>query len=197
VILFPFRVNVGGVGGVYLGVFIKNAARGRLDADFEEFVHRRSSALLGTAVLLVGDRGTAEDLLQTALLRTALHWRSAREHPEAYVRRALVNLARDWWRRSKRRVSEQELDDEAPPHPDPADGVVDRAALMRALAGLPMRQREVVVLRYFADLSVTDTADALRMSEGSVKTHTSRAMAHLRQVLGANEPLKEEAHGHR
>jgi RNA polymerase sigma factor (sigma-70 family) len=71
--------------------------------------------------------------------------------------------------------------------------VVDRAALRQALAALPGRQREVMVLRFFADLSVAETAATLRMSEGTVKTHTSRAVARLRQALG--EQITEKAHG--
>jgi RNA polymerase sigma-70 factor (sigma-E family) len=167
-----------------------------LSADYERFVLARSTALLRTAVLLVGDRGHAEDLLQTALLRTALRWRSARDHPEAYVRRVLLNLARDRWRGSTRRVAEQPLSDTNPVAQgrDPADTVVDRAALRTALADLPRRQREVVVLRFFADLSVTETAATLRMSEGTVKAHTSRAVTRLRQALG--DQLTEDVHGY-
>jgi RNA polymerase sigma-70 factor (sigma-E family) len=167
-----------------------------LSADFDRFVLERSTALLRTAVLLVGDRGHAEDLLQTALLRLALRWRSVGDHPEAYVRRVLVNLARDRWRRSARRVSERELDDatQVIAGRDPADTVVDRDALRRALAGLPRRQREVVVLRFFADLSVVETAAALRTSEGTVKAHTSRAVTRLRSVLG--EQITEDVHGY-
>ncbi|WP_246128044.1 SigE family RNA polymerase sigma factor [Amycolatopsis rhizosphaerae] len=168
-------------------------------ADFERFVLSRSTALLGIAVLLVGDRGHAEDLLQTALLRASLRWRAAREQPEAYVRRVLVNLARDRWRRSRRRVAEQSLDDTTPrpaDRRDPADLVADRTAIRQALAGLPRRQREVVVLRFFADLSVADTAETLGMSEGTVKAHTNRALARLRQELGEPETgrITEENH---
>lgn len=166
------------------------------NADFDRFVLDRSTALLRMAVLLVGDRGHAEDLLQTALLRLSLRWRLVRSHPEAYVRRVLVNLARDRWRRSARRVTEQELTDATHPATgrDPADTVVDRDALRQALAALPRRQREVVVLRFFADLSVAETAEALRTSEGTVKAHTSRAVARLRQTLG--EQITEQVHGH-
>ena len=136
-------------------------------------------------------------MLQTALTRLATRWRSVRDHPEPYVRRTLVNLARDRWRRSARRVPEQEL--EHAEHlsgggRDPADTVVDRDALRRALAILPQRQREVIVLRFFAGLSVTETAEALRTSEGTVKAHTSRAITRLRQSLG--EQTKENVHGY-
>jgi RNA polymerase sigma factor (sigma-70 family) len=131
----------------------------------------------------------------TALLRTAVRWRTLRQHPEPYVRRVLVNLARDRWRQAARRVGEHELDEAA--HVvsgrDPAQTVVDRDALRRALAALPRRQREVVVLRFFADLSVAETA-ALRTTEGTVKADTSRAVARLRAALG--EEVAEDVHGH-
>ncbi|WP_439663795.1 sigma-70 family RNA polymerase sigma factor [Lentzea sp. HUAS TT2] len=76
---------------------------------------------------------------------------------------------------------------------DPADTVVDRDALRRVLAELPRRQREAVVLRHFAGMSVAETADALRTSEGTVKAHTSRAVARLRELLG--EQITENVHG--
>lgn len=167
-----------------------------LEDGFDRFVLDRSTALLRLAVLLVDDRGHAEDLLQTALLRLCVRWRSVQAHPEAYVRRVLVNLARDRWRHRARRVAEAELSESVHTTAamDPADAVVDRAALRQALAVLPRRQREVMVLRFFADLSVAETAAALRMSEGTVKAHTSRAVARLRQVLG--EQITENAHGY-
>ena len=163
---------------------------------FDRFVLDRSTALLRLAVLLVGDRGHAEDLLQTALLRLSVRWRSVQAHPEAYVRRVLVNLARDRWRHRARRVAEAEMTESAHATTarDPADAVVDRDVLRRALAALPRRQREVMVLRFFADLSVAETAATLRTSEGTVKAHTSRAVARLRQALG--EQITEHAHGH-
>ncbi|GGU26836.1 SigE family RNA polymerase sigma factor [Lentzea flava] len=164
-------------------------------ADFDRFVLDRSTALLRTAVLLVGDVGHAEDILQTALLRLATRWKSVHTAPEAFVRTVLVNLARDRWRRARRRVSEEELTNagHVTDGRDPADTVVDRDALRRALATLPARQREVVVLRFFADLSVAETAQTLRTSEGTVKAHTSRAVARLRQLLG--EQITENVHG--
>ncbi|GGN13787.1 RNA polymerase sigma24 factor [Lentzea pudingi] len=166
-----------------------------LSADFDRFVLDRSTALLRTAVLLVGDVGHAEDILQTALMRLATRWKSVHTAPEAFTRQVLVNLARDRWRRSRRRVSEQEFTNahQVSAGRDPADTVVDRDALRRALARLPPRQREAVVLRYFAGMSVAETADALRTSEGTVKAHTSRAVARLRELLG--EQITENAHG--
>lgn len=166
-----------------------------LSADFDRFVLDRSTALLRTAVLLVGDVGHAEDILQTALMRLAARWTSVHTAPEAFIRQVLVNLARDRWRRARRRVSEHELTnaDVAATGRDPADTVADRDAVRRALAKLPRRQREVVVLRFFAELSVAETAQALRTSEGTVKAHTSRAVARLRELLG--EKITENVHG--
>ena len=171
------------------GVLFNRQAGLQLDPGFEEFVLDRSTALLHTAFLLVGDRGHAEDLVQTALLRTALKWRNAREKPEAYTHQVLVNLVRDRWRRAKRRVAEQPvaaLPMAPADRPNLADTVVDRAVLMKALAELPPRQREVAVLRFFADLSVADTAAAMRTSEGTVKSYTNRALTQLRESLGVS-----------
>jgi RNA polymerase sigma-70 factor (sigma-E family) len=166
-----------------------------MSVDFDRFVLDRSTALLRTAVLLVGDVGHAEDILQTALMRLAARWKSVHTAPEAFVRQVLVNLARDRWRRARRRVREHELTnvDQVTTDHDLAASVANRDAVRRALAKLPARQREVVVLRFFADLSVAETAEALRTSEGTVKAHTSRAVARLRQLLG--EQITENAHG--
>jgi RNA polymerase sigma-70 factor (sigma-E family) len=158
----------------------------RVDPSFETFVDGRSTALLRTAYLLTGDRGHAEDLLQTALLRTARHWARARDAPEAYARQVLVNLSRDRIRSLLRRPREAPM----PSDPDnlrTVDGgyerVAERRVVVRALAQLPIRQRQVVVLRFFEDLSVDQTAELIGSSTGTVKTHTSRALARLRELL--------------
>src|ERR1035437_5982017 len=122
--------------------------------EFERFVSRGSPALLRSAYLLTGDRGHAEDLLQGTLLRVASRWDAARERP-------LVEPVADWGS-------------------DPSVGVLDRHAMTAAVGALPVRQREVVVLRFFLDLSVSETAAALGCSEGTVKSYTSRALARLR-----------------
>ena len=150
---------------------------------FDAFVHASSDRLLRTAYLLTGDRGHAEDLVQTALLRTARRWSTAREEPAAYARRVLVNLAKDRWRDLRRRPGEAPLEiDVAVPV---TDGIVDRDQLLRAARGLPAGQRAVLVLRYFDDLSVADTAAALGCSEGTVKSQTARALDRLRSALTA------------
>jgi RNA polymerase sigma-70 factor (sigma-E family) len=167
----------------------------RDNPEFESFVRARSSPLLRTAVLLVGDYGHAEDLLQIALLRTARHWRTARGAPEAYVRQALVNLCRDRWRRLKARPRE------APMLPGssvtatvvgPAEQVSQRQFLVQALARLPAGQRQVIVLRYFEDLPVAETAELLGISPGTVKSYTARALAALREALGEDAEMVHE-----
>jgi len=161
-----------------------------LDPAFDEFVSRGSARLLRSAYLLTGDRGYAEDLLQVALVRTARHWERACDAPAAYAYRVLVNLVHDRRRHLARRVVEQPLDDHdvaGRPVVDHAEPVIDRDAVIGAVRLLAPRQREVVVLRFFADLSVSDTAEAIGSSPGSVKTHTSRALARLRELL-ADDP---------
>jgi len=174
-----------------------------LDLDqFDEFVSRGSTRLLRTAYLLTGDRGDAEDLLQVTLVRTAGRWERASEAPNAYAHRVLINLLHDRRRRLSRRVTERPLDetqDGVSSVADHAGAVADRDAIMRAVKLLPPRQREVVVLRFFADLSVSETAAAIGASQGSVKTHTSRALARLREVLAddpqARDDQMTEVHG--
>jgi RNA polymerase sigma-70 factor (sigma-E family) len=152
----------------------------RLGVDFDEFVVGRSPALLRTAVLLLGNRDDAEDLLQTALLRVARHWSRALDNPDAYARRILVNLAYDQSRRRRRHperlgaVPERTISD--PQHEE-------RDGLLGALRLLPERQRATVVLRFWEDLSVAETAALLECSEGTVKSTTSKALARLRHAL--------------
>jgi RNA polymerase sigma-70 factor (sigma-E family) len=171
---------------------IRTAPGGSLELDpsFDEFVLRGSARLLRSAYLLTGDRGHAEDLLQVALVRTARHWDRARDAPAAYAYRVLINLMHDRRRHLSRRVAELPLDDRdafGRPVVDHAEPLLDHDAIIRAVKLLAPRQREVVVLRFFADLSVSETAQAIGSSTGSVKTHTSRALARLRELL-ADDP---------
>ena len=158
----------------------------RMFASFDEFVEERSTALLRTAFLLTGDRGHAEDLLQTTLLRTLRRWSRARTAPEAYARRVLVNLSKDRLRARDRRVRETAMPPDATALPTVDAGydqVADRRVVLDALAELPLRQRQVVVLRFVEDLSVDQTADLLSCSSGTVKSQTSRALTKLRELL--------------
>jgi RNA polymerase sigma-70 factor (sigma-E family) len=154
--------------------------------SFEEFVQGCSPRLFRTAVLLAGqDRAAAEDLLQLALERAYRHWgRVCRSgDPERYVRRILANAANDRWRRAVRRP-ERPLGpgDAGPVAEDQADAVAERDFLIRALAGLPPRQRTVLVLRYYNDLSEVEIAGMLGCSVGTVKSQASRGLARLREV---------------
>ncbi|WP_371500047.1 SigE family RNA polymerase sigma factor [Kitasatospora sp. NBC_00374] len=150
------------------------------DAGFSEFVVARWGALVQTAYLLTGDFHEAEDLVQTTLAKAYPHWRRIDPDTAAsYLRRALVNNNRSRYRR--RRVSHL-LTPFLPDTPAPAvthDGE-DRDLLVAALAGLPERQRAVVVLRYWEDLSLEQVADELGCSIGTVKSQASRALARLR-----------------
>jgi RNA polymerase sigma-70 factor (sigma-E family) len=168
----------------------------QLGNDFDVFVREASGGLLRTAFLLCGDRGHAEDMLQTALLRTARRWSSAREQPTAYTRRVLVNLAKDRWRDRGRRPVEHGRDTLDPGY-DAADAeIVLRHTLLPLVLSLPARQRAVLVLRFLDDLSVEDTAAAMGCSTGTVKSNTHDALARLRTQLG-HTPLKEINHADR
>lgn len=158
----------------------------RTGLEFDDFVRERSADLLRTAYALVGDYGHAEDLLQTALLRTARRWTVARDAPEAYARQVLVNLCRDRVRWLRRRPRESVLADgaQSPGVMDElAEQVGQRRCVIEALMGLPAGQRHVVVLRFLEDLSVAQTAELLGISAGTVKSYTSRALASLRVTL--------------
>lgn len=155
-----------------------------LGPEFDEFVASASDSLLRTAYLLCGDRHLAEDLLQTALLRTARRWSTARENPTPYALRVIVNLSKDDRRNRGRRVVETPLTGVAGPVvPAPADDVLARQVLLAAVKRLPARQRAVLVLRFFADLSVEQTAEVLECSVGTVKSQTHHALTKLREQL--------------
>lgn len=160
--------------------------------EFERFAARVSPALLRSAYLLSGDRGHAEDLLQTTLWRTAQHWEEIHRSPDAYAHQVLVNLSRDRRRDLGRRPEEAALGEStAEPARDVSERLIERDAMTRAVRRLPRRQREVLVLRFFLDLSVGETAVALGASEGAVKSHTARALVRMRQLLGARDDPSE------
>jgi RNA polymerase sigma-70 factor (sigma-E family) len=168
-------------------------ARPPSDAEFTELVHASWPALYRTAYLMLGDRDLAEDLVQTALAKTYASWGKVRDigAARAYAHTTMVNTATSWFRRKgwrnerpTERLQEHAYDD------DPSL----RPALMQALAQLPPRQRAVVVLRFYDDLSVADTARALGCTEGTVKSQTSDGLGALRRLLGeAVVPLESGA----
>ena len=161
------------------------ALAGRDEAEFSAFVARESGQLLGFAVLLVSNRHDAEDLVQQALLRTAARWPAARQSPAGYSRTVLLNLARDRWRARLRRHAELLSPDltALPSAVDAAGAVLDRQLLLRACRRLPLQQRAVLVLRFWEDRSVEETAAVLGCTAGTVKSHTHRALARLREAL--------------
>lgn len=172
----------------------------RVNSSFEIFVERESAGLLRTAYLLTGDVGHAEDLLQTTLTRVAQRWQQISESPQAYARKVLVNCSRDRIRWLRRRPREAPWPDEVGPAGGgrfATDGGVgqvgDRQGVVQALSRLPARRRQVVVLRFFQDLSVEQTAQVMGCAEGTVRAHTSRALAQLRDLLAdlaeAPEPV--------
>ncbi len=153
------------------------------DAEFTELVHASWASLYRTAYLLMGERGLAEDLVQTALAQTYASWGRVRDvsAAPAYARTAVVNTASSWFRRKAwRNERPTEVLPEGGHEVDPTD----RPALVDALAQLAPRQRAVVVLRYYEDLSVAETARTLGCSEGTVKSQTSDGLARLRSLLG-------------
>jgi RNA polymerase sigma-70 factor (sigma-E family) len=144
--------------------------------DFDAFVAARSTALLRTAYLLTRDHGRAEDLVQTALAKAWFHWsRIESDNPEPYVRRILVTTYASWWRR---RWTGEVPTEELPESPAPSGE--DGLDLWDALGRLPRRQRAVVVLRFYEDLSEAETARVMGTSPGTVKSQTSKALAKLR-----------------
>jgi RNA polymerase sigma-70 factor (sigma-E family) len=152
-----------------------------MDEGFSDYAVARSAALLRTAYLLTGNRADAEDLLQTTLAKTYLAWDRIRDHEaiDGYVRRTMVNTQTSFWRRKK----PESLYDEPPERPG-RDAHADsdlHDALWTALARLGRKQRAILVLRYYEDLSEADTAALLGISVGTVKSTTSRALAALRQ----------------
>jgi RNA polymerase sigma-70 factor (sigma-E family) len=157
---------------------------------FKSYVSARSAALLRTAYMLAGNKADAEDLLQTALAKTYLSWDSIRdrESVDAYVRRIMLNTRTSWWRRH-RHVSEFATADvpETTVGRDETDRVALHDALWSALADLPKRQRAMVVLRYYEDLSEAETAATLGVSVGTVKSTTARALAKLREHAGLRD----------
>jgi RNA polymerase sigma-70 factor (sigma-E family) len=151
--------------------------------DYVEYVSMRTRAVHRSAYLLCGDRHRADDLVQATFVSLFVHWRRASRagNLDAYVHRILVRRYLDEQRLSWARVRLMWATPE-PRTPDtgPND---DRNLIMDALRRLPKGQRTVLVLRYFSDLSVEETAEAMKCSAGNVKSQTARALAAMRRVL--------------
>jgi RNA polymerase sigma-70 factor (sigma-E family) len=162
--------------------------------EFAEFAAASLRDLRRTAYLMCGDWHLAEDLAQEALIRVYRSWRRVqrRESLPGYARQTVVRLVIDERRRPKRRelvgVEPWDL-----PVPDASAEVDERHEVLAALAGLPPRRRACVVLRFHLDLSVAETAQVLGCSEGTVKSQTSAALAHLRRALGDVTLVRSES----
>lgn len=149
------------------------------DAEFSAWAADVQGLLLRKAYLLVGDRESARDLVQQVLLTTYLAWKRV-DNPTAY---ASTSLLRAFFKVAKMRQREL-LTDAVPERVGLPEPTAERLTLLGALAGLPPRMRATVMLRFWDDLSVADTAALLGCSEGTVKSTTSKALAHLRRCLG-------------
>ena len=163
------------------------------EAEFREFVGARMESLRGLAYLTCGDWQVAEDAVLSALARLYAKWNRI-DSPDAYARTAVVRAAidetrRPWWRREQSRS--HAMPD--PALPDDTHAVDERLRMREALAGLPGRQRAVLVLRFLEGLSVQQTAEALRCPEGTVKVYTARGLGTLRQILGIELEARDEA----
>jgi RNA polymerase sigma-70 factor (sigma-E family) len=153
--------------------------------DFDTFVNDSAAGLVRTAYLIVWDLQEAEDLVQDTLIKVAKRWPKVKrmEHPVAYARRVLVNLALDDKQRRARRRSELTAPEPTPNGHDPSELIDTHDELIAALATLPERQRAVLVLRYFLDLPEAEVAAALQCSLGTVKSTASRGLARLEQTM--------------
>ncbi|HEV8561458.1 MAG TPA: SigE family RNA polymerase sigma factor [Actinophytocola sp.] len=157
------------------------------DRAFAEYFGTRSDALRGTAYLLCGDWHRAEDLVQTSFIKLYRAWnRIAGHHTlDAYTRQILVRTFLDENRRGffhRERVTNTPADQAATPNGNPEDRIV----LLSALARVPARQRAALVLRYWEDLSVEETAQAMRCSPGTVKSQAFRGLEALRGLIPAS-----------
>ncbi|MGW6581179.1 SigE family RNA polymerase sigma factor [Streptomyces globisporus] len=161
---------------------------------FEDYVRTRQDALLRSARRLVPDPVDAQDLLQTALVRTYGRWDGIADKSlaDAYLRRVMINTRTEWWRARKlEEVPTEQLPDAS--IDDGSEQRADRALLMDILGILAPKQRSVVVLRHWEQMSTEETAAALGMSAGTVKSTLHRALARLRQELESRELDSREA----
>ncbi|GLZ81928.1 RNA polymerase sigma factor [Actinorhabdospora filicis] len=156
----------------------------KIEADFRDFVTARSAALHRAAYLLTGNWATAEDLVQTALTKTYLAWKRIGDigSVEAYARRVLYTTNVSWWRRMWRNEHPTEI---LPEHlgNDHTDEHVERDLMWRFVRKLPPKQRAVLVLRFYEDMSESETARVLGIAAGTVKSQCSRALSNLRTYL--------------
>jgi RNA polymerase sigma-70 factor (sigma-E family) len=157
------------------------------EAEFTAFVETASPALLRAALVLLSSREDAEDALQLTLLRTYRRWDRAKEAPAAYARAVLINACRERWRHRARHPETTSDMESLGDVISFAEAVDRRHVLVRMLRQLPSVQREVLVFRYLLDATVGETAAALGIAEGTVKSAASRGLDQLRVLLSAEE----------
>lgn len=159
--------------------------------DGEAFVAAMSGPLVGSLTLVLGSRAIAEEIAQDALAKALVHWQriGTYDRPEAWVYKVALNLARSWFRRlaAERRAYRRAGPLLDPAEPGPEEQVTTAMVVRTAVAGLPDRQREVLACRFYADLSVGETAAAMGCAEGTVKALTNRAVTTLRRSGLAQE----------
>jgi RNA polymerase sigma-70 factor (sigma-E family) len=155
----------------------------RRGSDFDDFVVGAAPGLLRMAIALTGDRDAAQDLVQDVLVRMYVAWPRI-EDPTAFARRSLINATTNRWRLRGRRREQPLTSVREPAIDDRSNEQSRRDELVRAVSALPARQRSAVVCRFLLDMSEADTAAALSCSVGTVKSHTARGLARLRELLG-------------
>jgi RNA polymerase sigma-70 factor (sigma-E family) len=158
---------------------------------FEEFISARLSALVRYATVVTWDPHLAEDITQNVLVTAQARWSriGALDAPERYVKRMVVNEFLSWRRRRAARLvplSREALDELMDPQPDPTTPRDERDAMLRLIGTLPPRQRAVIALRFYEDMSFEEIADVMGCRPVTVRTHLSRALAALRTALPAS-----------
>ncbi|TWD80136.1 RNA polymerase sigma-70 factor (sigma-E family) [Kribbella amoyensis] len=155
------------------------------DQEYAEFVASAGTALRRTAYLVCGDWHRADDVVQDALYKLYVSWPKVvrSSHPFAYARRVVVNAALDSGRRPWRREVPTDRPPDRAQQSDSSAAHADRDEIQAVLVGLPPRQRACVVLRYYEDLSVDQTAELLGVSPGTVKSQAARGLATLRNAI--------------
>jgi len=165
------------------------------DEEFEEFVTASLPRLLRFAHMLTGNSAAAEDLVQTALGRSWRAWQlGGIDDPLAFVRKVMVNSHSSWYRRYGGRETAVANPPEKVTH-DEAGRIDDRDAVCRALLTLPPRQRAVIVLRYYEELTEQEIAAVMAISPGTVKSQAARALKHLAAILSASDQAIHVTHG--
>jgi RNA polymerase sigma-70 factor (sigma-E family) len=176
---------------------VTGRAREPRGPDFEAWLVAREGALQRTAHLLTGDVHTAQDLVQTTLAKLYLAWDRIRvsDHLDAYARKALVNEFRSAWRRPVRRA--EQVVRAVPDHPAPESAAYDGSheAVWRFVCSLPPKQRTVIVLRFYEQLTEAEIAELMGISLGTVKSQSSRAIASLRAQLPDHPEISGEEAG--